>query len=108
MYGVLVKYPYACIFAVVGYDDVMHFPYVAQVGADLTGPLPYVGSVKERYGAIRTYATFEAAEKARGLLRERVERDGELLVREIEAELGLKPSPTRSPFGDPWASQDKR
>lgn len=102
MYGIFMHNPYACVIAVVGYDDVMHFPYITAIGADLREPTPYCGSWKERHGPIRTYASYEKAEDARKALRDKFERDGRQLVADIERMIGLEPSPL-SQFGDPWA-----
>lgn len=105
MYAVMIQRPYACIFAVVGYDEALFYPYMTPIGTDLMRPQPYDDSVRARFGPLRTYATYEAAERARQAIRKQIDREAETLVEEIEHEILGRPRsrPPIVPGGDPWA-----
>jgi hypothetical protein len=108
MYAVLLERPYACVFAVVGYDERMWYPFVTPIGTDLMSPKPYDSFMKAKFGRMCTYATYELAEKRRLQLISAAEKDAQVMVRELEDYFQIPRAATRTRDANPFTGRTER
>lgn len=73
------------IYAIVGYDDVMLYPYVVKIGAQLEHPIRWDASMAEKVGWPTVYHTYEAADSARKKASAEIWKQGHELFAEIDA-----------------------